>query len=230
MNRSVLFLFLSLVACGSGERPIPSGPVASAPQSTSTEANAAYAVADFDSLPACTAQRLGQLFYVEQTNTFVACVQTGWQMLGMNGRDGKDGVNGTNGVDGTNGKDGAAGATGPTGKDGTSFAATSRTDCQTVQNDTTLGYEAVRFTDGSLFVSCRAASFDHQDSFAAIHSAGSAGSTSGMCFVTHDTSAPANRGQWTFRLAPLQVSYEDQLSTSNGYTYVFTSINCTTLP
>jgi hypothetical protein len=95
-----------------------------------------------------------------------------------------------------------------------------------VQNDTTLGYQAVRFADGSLFVSCRAASFDRQDSSSAIHLAGSLGATTGLCFVTHDTSAPANRGQWTFRLSPLQVSYEDQLSPHNGYTYAFTAVNC----
>lgn len=216
MQRALLAL--TLIACGQTPDILP--PNETSGVSPKSVPISTAAVASFDQLPRCDDAHLGEIYYIEQHDVFMACRNTGWQQVALNGQ------NGLNGADGAKGDAGLPGATGPSGANGASFSATARTECQTVQNDTTLAYQAVRFADGSLFVSCRAASFDRQDSSSMIHLAGSIGATSGICFVTHDTSAPANRGQWTFRLSPLQVSYEDQLSPNNGYTYAFTAINC----
>jgi hypothetical protein len=87
-------------------------------------------------------------------------------------------------------------------------------------------YNAVAFSDGSLFVSCSVSGGAVASEYSAIFEPSQLGATTGGCAVTYDVDDP-NGGYWAFTLSPLQAKYNDIGSASDQQVVSFSvSTDC----
>lgn len=130
---------------------------------------------------------------------------------------------------------GGSGANGTNGSDATATKISSETNC-TKSSDTGTGttlsyvYESVTLSSGDRFVSCSVQTNIQQYSNTVFYKSTDVGATTGGCTVDYNFDASASSSIWFFnsQSGASSVRYSSAASAHNGYTYNFSSANCST--
>ena len=157
-----------------------------------------------------------------------------------NGADGADGEDGERGAAGAAGKDGAmgtAGRDGAPGMNGAAWTPQTITACVSLTRlpssgiNANLTYTLVRFSDGSVFVSCSASTN------ASVGAAGSTifagwqqGAAGGACILASDASGAPTGGWWKFEVLNGQptATYHDVGTADDLSKFTFPTSDCPT--
>lgn len=95
---------------------------------------------------------------------------------------------------------------------------------------TTITFQVVDWSDGSVFVSCAFSNASVTSSGAYFFVPRQFGAERGECVLTYDLDEPSG-GSWSFRAMPNpEATYSDPGSASDGYVEVFEPEDCVTIP
>ena len=96
--------------------------------------------------------------------------------------------------------------------------------------ETTVRYQVVDWSDGSVFASCEFADAETTASSAFFYGPTQFGAQRGGCVLTYDQDEPSG-GTWTFRAMPNpEATYADPGSPMDGDIEVFEPDDCVTIP
>jgi len=96
--------------------------------------------------------------------------------------------------------------------------------------ETTVTYQVVDWSDGTVFVSCSFANAETTVSAAYFFVPRQFGAERGECPLTYDQDEPSG-GTWNFRAMPKhEATYGDPSSPMDGYVEVFEPEDCVTIP
>jgi hypothetical protein len=129
---------------------------------------------------------------------------------------------------------GSQGSTGATGATGTSAQILHKTHCFVLDSGSgtnlQLQYDSGTTSLGDRYVSCSVSTSNLMASFSTEYAASQSGATTGTCQVNLGL-ATNDFGFWTFtsQSGVSKAVYTDAASAQNGYTYTFTSGNCSVL-
>lgn len=174
---------------------------------------ATYTVASAADLPTCDTSRLGQLYYVESDQNFQTCKAEGWIAINVRGQDGEDGA------------------------DGISLKKSVYCSASNVLSTTVdIAFEWHRFTDGTVFTSCKANNANIAAQNTRIFSPTLTGSQTAICVLSFDLEQNGSDGFFimtndsTTNLTSSTAYYLDATSAANGQNYSFDLTNdCTIL-
>lgn len=186
----------------------------------------------------------GQSVEIEQVAASSTCPAGGVRLsvgemsqLVCNGERGPIGPMGAAGTAGAAGSAGAAGRDGAQGAQGMAWVPQSITSCSALTHLPASGvtanllYELVRFTDGSVIVSCSASTTNLVSAGATNVFAGwQNGAPGGACLLVSDASGPATAGYWQFEVVSgrARATYHDVGSDDDKAAYQFTDSDCPT--